>query len=551
MNRPLHVLIVLCAAAWVGSSALAQFILSQPKRSISATGPAGGATQTIIAPPSLTFNESVSSSNLGGTATATQNSTLGDLVITAAGTAFPGQSTFGQSGSARSTFQVVIRVPTNQTFTLTGNFSRATGSFVGNGLNIQLTGQSGVVSTSGTLIPSGFYVFTLETTGATQPGQVFTGNFDFTLTLTGTVPVAQTSAFTYQGIVKNSGGQLINGAADFEFRLFPASVGAFQVGPTVSASGVGVSNGVFTSLLDFGNVFDGNERWLEVSVRSPAGAGDFTALPRQRLQTTPYASNAFAAASAPWSGITGVPLNVSEAFSPWTPTATGIEYEHSVLVGSGGPQQGLLNVDGPIQISTLSGALYFGGTTENNDLIALQRTTLGVGTTELRLIVGSNAPPDLFNIGTSAGGFTPVFSFIMTGVAAKPGGGSWAALSDPRAKHDVVRMTGTLDRLLSLRGYEYFYNEDAIKAGKALPGRQMGLMADEVERVFPNWIDRDKDGMLIVTERSTTALMVEALRDLRTEKDAQIAELRKRLDDEAKRNAALESRLNALESKTH
>lgn len=546
MNR---LLLVLFAAAFLSSSALAQFILSQPKRSISATGPAGGSTQTINALPGATFNESISSSNAGGTATASQNSTLGDLIITAAGTAFPGQGTFNTTGSARSSFQVVIRVPANQTFTLTGNFSRATGSLTGNGLNIQLNGQSGTINTSGTFIPSGFYVFTLETTGGTQPGQAFTGNFNFTLTLTGTVPVAQSSAFTYQGIVKNTSGQFINGAADFEFRLFPANTGAFQVGPTVAASGLPVSGGLFTSLLDFGNVFDGNERWLEVSVRSPAGTGDFTVLPRQRIQTTPYASRAFAAASVPWSGITSIPLNVSEAFSPWTPTSTGIEYPNAVLVGAGGPQEGLLNVDGPIQISTLSGALYFGGTTENNDLVAFKRTTLGVGASELRLFIGSNAPPDYFTIGTSAGGFTPVFSFIMTGVAAKPGGGSWAALSDPRAKHDIVRMTGTLDRLLALRGYEYFYNDDAIAAGKALPGRQIGLMADEVQKVFPNWIDRDKDGMLIVTERSTTALMVEALRDLRAEKDGQIAELKKRLDEESKRNAGLEERLRALEGK--
>ena len=58
----------------------------------------------------------------------------------------------------------------------------------------------------------------------------------------------------------------------------------------------------------------------------------------------------------------------------------------------------------------------------------------------------------------------------------------------------------------------------------------MGLIAQEVEQVFPDWIDRDKDGYRYVTERSTTALMVESLRDLRAEKNSQIEALRAQKD---------------------
>jgi hypothetical protein len=66
-------------------------------------------------------------------------------------------------------------------------------------------------------------------------------------------------------------------------------------------------------------------------------------------------------------------------------------------------------------------------------------------------------------------------------------------------------------------------------------------MADEVEQVFPDWVSRDKDGMRMVTERSTTALMVEALRDLRAEKDEQIRQRDARIE-------ALEARLLRLEA---
>ena len=69
----------------------------------------------------------------------------------------------------------------------------------------------------------------------------------------------------------------------------------------------------------------------------------------------------------------------------------------------------------------------------------------------------------------------------------------------------------------------------------------MGLLAQDVEAVFPDWVSEDAAGYKHVTERATTALMVEALRDLRAEKDAQIRALR----DE---NSALAGRLERLET---
>jgi hypothetical protein len=49
-----------------------------------------------------------------------------------------------------------------------------------------------------------------------------------------------------------------------------------------------VSNGLFTTPLDFGNQFDGTPRWLEISVQK--NGGSFTTLaPRQQILPTPYA----------------------------------------------------------------------------------------------------------------------------------------------------------------------------------------------------------------------------------------------------------------------
>lgn len=96
------------------------------------------------------------------------------------------------------------------------------------------------------------------------------------------------SEFTFQGQL-NASGQPAISSADFQFSLFDAANGGSQIGSTVARSNIALSNGTFTVLLDFGtNAFRGDARWLEVSVRNPAGTGGFTTLaPRQPLTSTP------------------------------------------------------------------------------------------------------------------------------------------------------------------------------------------------------------------------------------------------------------------------
>ncbi len=97
---------------------------------------------------------------------------------------------------------------------------------------------------------------------------------------------AQTTAFSYQGSL-NTSGTPTNGNHDFEFAMF--TVGGVQIGSTLTRLNVPVSNAVFAVELDFGNQFQGADRFLEIRVR-PAGGGAFTTLtPRQLLTSTPHA----------------------------------------------------------------------------------------------------------------------------------------------------------------------------------------------------------------------------------------------------------------------
>ena len=99
------------------------------------------------------------------------------------------------------------------------------------------------------------------------------------------------TSFTYQGQLKQS-GTAANGSYDFQFSLWDAASAGTQIGSTQTLSGVTVTDGLFTVQLDFGSVFDGNSRWLQIAVR-PAGSGGYTTLsPRQAIAPSPYAINA-------------------------------------------------------------------------------------------------------------------------------------------------------------------------------------------------------------------------------------------------------------------
>jgi trimeric autotransporter adhesin len=109
---------------------------------------------------------------------------------------------------------------------------------------------------------------------------------------------AQGTAFTYQGHL-NAGGVAANGSYDLQFMLFITNTTGVAIAGPVTNSATAVSNGLFTTAIDFGpGVFIGESNWLDIAVRTNNG-GAFTELaPRQQVTPTPYAIYAEGAASA-------------------------------------------------------------------------------------------------------------------------------------------------------------------------------------------------------------------------------------------------------------
>jgi hypothetical protein len=120
---------------------------------------------------------------------------------------------------------------------------------------------------------------------------------------------AQGTAFTYQGQLIN-GISPANGSYDLTFTLYLVNNGGTAVGGPVTNTATAVSNGLFTTTVDFGpNAFTGSSNWLEIAV-STNGANNFVTLnPRQQLNPTPYAIFASSASNVlgtiPSAGLAG------------------------------------------------------------------------------------------------------------------------------------------------------------------------------------------------------------------------------------------------------
>jgi hypothetical protein len=110
--------------------------------------------------------------------------------------------------------------------------------------------------------------------------------------------------------------------------------------------------------------------------------------------------------------------------------------------------------------------------------------------------------------------------------------------SDERLKTDIHPIHAALGKLLAIKGVTFDWKKD---------GRpDMGVIAQDVAKVFPNVVSRGADGkgMMAVEYDSLAGPMIESIRELKQENDAmkaQLTEIRATLKVLEKDNARLRS----------
>ena len=231
---------------------------------------------------------------------------------------------------------------------------------------------------------------------------------------------------------------------------------------------------------------------------------------------------------------------------------------HSLAFGTNNTERMRINASGTLTIGD-AGAGDLVNIRSESEQSAL-RVTVG-NTTRFRIYgtggvgVGSNMgtnPPQAGYLAVSQGvtiGTTDPAIFqlrLSENSAAKPTSGSWTIFSDERLKKNVHTINNSLEKVLSLRGVTYQWIDPSSQDN--MDGTYTGMIAQEVEKVFPEWIREDEKGLKTLTVIGFEGIMVEALRELKEEKDTEIEQLRKEKDNEIN---SLASRIEELERLMH
>lgn len=86
--------------------------------------------------------------------------------------------------------------------------------------------------------------------------------------------------------------------------------------------------------------------------------------------------------------------------------------------------------------------------------------------------------------------------------------------SDIRYKKDILPLNNNLAQLSQLQGVSYYWRKEEFPSKKFTDNKQLGLIAQEVEILFPEVVYTDKDGYKSVDYAHLTPVLIEAIKEL-------------------------------------
>ncbi len=106
---------------------------------------------------------------------------------------------------------------------------------------------------------------------------------------------------------------------------------------------------------------------------------------------------------------------------------------------------------------------------------------------------------------------TPAYALSVSGYICYTSG--IGACSDRRFKKDITNLSGSLDRVMKMRGVTYRWKQDEFPDRKFDDRMHLGFIAQEVEELFPEVVMTDDKGYKSVDYSRLTPVLVEAIKE--------------------------------------
>ncbi|HEY3250613.1 MAG TPA: tail fiber domain-containing protein [Ignavibacteria bacterium] len=127
--------------------------------------------------------------------------------------------------------------------------------------------------------------------------------------------------------------------------------------------------------------------------------------------------------------------------------------------------------------------------------------------------------------------------------------GTWTQCSDIRLKKNVNRIDNALNKILNLQGVTYQWRKDEFPSYKFETGEQIGLIAQEVEKVLPELVRTESDGIKSVNYSNLTAVIIEAMKQQQQIIDEQKKTINKLENKVAEQQKSIELILSEIKEK--
>ncbi|MEQ8908419.1 MAG: tail fiber domain-containing protein [Vicingaceae bacterium] len=125
-------------------------------------------------------------------------------------------------------------------------------------------------------------------------------------------------------------------------------------------------------------------------------------------------------------------------------------------------------------------------------------------------------------------------------------------LSDARYKTNVETLTNALDKLTQLRGVSYDWDTTNFPEKNFNARKQIGLIAQELEPIFPELVHTDQAGYKSVDYSKLVAVLVEAVKEQNRRLsgvEGKVVDLEAKLDQANDENQAQSQRIKEIESR--
>jgi hypothetical protein len=120
---------------------------------------------------------------------------------------------------------------------------------------------------------------------------------------------------------------------------------------------------------------------------------------------------------------------------------------------------------------------------------------------------------------------------------------SLGSASDERYKRNIQPLQLSLEKVTKLTGVSYDWKTEEYSGKGFTEGRQIGLIAQDVEKVLPELVQADENGYLAIAYDKLVPVLIEAVKEQQTsikQKDSRIEKLEKALELLERRLASLE-----------